>query len=239
MRDSPLAAVELKVDSVQDDCRMGITRQTSWSVGIVKGEYLIRADALTILDIAARAVIFRYQLINLRYTEGCWRLGSMQAESGYHTSSNDHLTPEKISYHEKHPSMPQRQIRTSSLISVTLINVATLLPAKVVHVGTIVAALVVLLVSCICYRLPHQAFPRLTKQITEVESIITLLDDTRFALDARLSLKTLKIELGSWEVEYLGLSALPWTSYPSRLWYVVRGLILRQARLVLFSIASR
>ncbi|KAJ7591871.1 hypothetical protein C8J56DRAFT_931955, partial [Mycena floridula] len=119
--------------------------------------------------------------------------------------------------------MPRRQIRTSSLVSVTLINVATLLPAKLVHIGTIVGALLAIIFTCICYRLPHQALPRLTKRITEVESIMTLLDDTRFALDARLTVKTLKIELGFWEVEYLGLSALPWTSYPSWLWYVVRG----------------
>ncbi|KAJ7591831.1 hypothetical protein C8J56DRAFT_1131082 [Mycena floridula] len=88
------------------------------------------------------------------------------------------------------------------------------LPPKIIGISSIVVAFFVLVVSYVRRQMPRKTLLALRRLLDDVDASVSLLADTRHALESRSGLKLLKNEASKCEESYLSLSSASWSSYP-------------------------
>ncbi|KAJ7591959.1 hypothetical protein C8J56DRAFT_886697 [Mycena floridula] len=101
-----------------------------------------------------------------------------------------------------------------SPLDVAASTLIPVLPPKIIGIGSIVIAFFFLVVSYIRRKMPQKRLPALRRMLDNVDASVSLLADTRHALESRFGLKLLKNEASKCEEGYLSLSSASWSSYP-------------------------
>ncbi|KAJ7591815.1 hypothetical protein C8J56DRAFT_1131065 [Mycena floridula] len=129
----------------------------------------------------------------------------------------------------------------AQLLDLTTNALIPILPPKIIGIGSIIIAFVILVGSYIRNCLPRKTLPALRRLLDDVDDSVGLLADTRRALESRASLKALKNEASKCEERHLAISLTSWSSYPFALLRVVRAIdvVKRQTRHLLIAVKTR
>ncbi|KAJ7591821.1 hypothetical protein C8J56DRAFT_1131073 [Mycena floridula] len=119
--------------------------------------------------------------------------------------------------------MSAEESQVASLLGLTDNSLANILPPYLVHITTILLAVVIILSVYACNQLPGKTLPALQCLLDDVSRTVHLLEDTEDALLLRLSLKSHNNDASVCEERYLDLSAVPWASYSFALLRLVRA----------------
>ncbi|KAJ7591762.1 hypothetical protein C8J56DRAFT_1162429 [Mycena floridula] len=133
------------------------------------------------------------------------------------------------------------QTRVLALLTFSINLAANILPADLMHVGTIAFVIAGLFASYIHHQLPPISIAVLQSLLKEIDGSVNLLADTDHGLWFRASLQSLKHSASVYEMEHLQLSNTPWSAYLPSLFRLVQSIraVTGETRGLLIAVKNR
>ncbi|KAJ7591733.1 hypothetical protein C8J56DRAFT_931654, partial [Mycena floridula] len=133
------------------------------------------------------------------------------------------------------------QTHVLALLTFSINLAANILPADLMHIGTIAFAIAALFANYVYHQLPPMSIAVLQSLLKEIDRSVNLLADTDHGVWFRASLQSLKHSVSVSEMEHLQLSNTPWSAYLASLFRLVQSIraVTEETRGLLIAVKNR